>query len=171
MPANESGHHPQGGSENATSRPAGSSARAIFSGSQCSTSCRYRVMTNWKPTYAPNRAIMLRFARTSGPLRRIPSLTSGALLRRSIAMKVPSSARESANAPSVSATRRPRRVLSGDESVSGIRTPSTRSGPRPLFEIVQENAASEMNEFLARCKIADPAALETHVDSGPAATS
>jgi universal stress protein A len=46
---------------------------------------------------------------------------------------------------------------------------TTPSGPRPLFEIVQENAASEMKEFLSRAKSTDSIPLETHIDSGPAA--
>ena len=39
---------PTNGEPNATTRPAGSRASAIFSGDQCRRSCRYSVIMNWK---------------------------------------------------------------------------------------------------------------------------
>ena len=47
---------------------------------------------------------------------------------------------------------------------------TTPSGPRPLIDIVRDNAAREMKEFLSRSKVTDSAPLETHVDSGPTAS-
>ena len=92
---------------NATSMPAGRNASAVSTGDQPFIVCRYSVITNWKPTYAPNSAIIPRFARTREPVRRMPSRTSGERERRSIAMNVASSPAASANATIVSGEPQP----------------------------------------------------------------
>ncbi len=47
---------------------------------------------------------------------------------------------------------------------------TTPSGQRPLMELVQDTAAGEMKEFIARCKSLASVRFETHVASGPVAT-
>ena len=44
----------------------------------------------------------------------------------------------------------------------------TPGGPRPLEELVQDTAAREMKEFLARCKGLGSLPVHAQVDSGPA---
>ena len=81
---------PMRGAPNATSRPPGRKASAVSSALQPSVPCRYRVAANWKPTYAPNRHIAPRFARTSEPLRKMPRRTSGCGVWRSTMTKAAS---------------------------------------------------------------------------------
>ena len=99
---------PMNGDAPATSTPAGSRPMAIRSGDQCSTSCRYRVIMNWKLRYEPNSATMLRFARTIAPMRRMPSRISGCRTRRSVTTNPASSATATAAEPSVRGLSQPR---------------------------------------------------------------
>jgi hypothetical protein len=92
----------------ATRSPAGRSASATRSGDQPSTSCRYRVIMNWKLMYEPNRATALRLARTIGPIRRMPRRISGWRTRFSVTTNATSSAAASANEPTVSGSSQPR---------------------------------------------------------------
>jgi nucleotide-binding universal stress UspA family protein len=43
------------------------------------------------------------------------------------------------------------------------------SGPRPLEEVVQDNAAREMREFLAGVAVSSSVPVVSRIDSGPAA--
>jgi universal stress protein A len=47
---------------------------------------------------------------------------------------------------------------------------TTPSGPRRLTELVQDTAEREMKEFLTRCTCLAQIPVETHVESGPAAS-
>ena len=64
-------------------------------------------MTNWKPTYAPKSAIIPKFARSSEPVRRMPSRTSGSRVRCSMATKAASRAAAIANGTTVPAASQP----------------------------------------------------------------
>jgi hypothetical protein len=58
-------------------KPPGKIASPVSSADHPRSSCMYRVRMNWKPNHPPTSAIAPRFARTSEPVRRMPSRTSG----------------------------------------------------------------------------------------------
>lgn len=84
------------------SQPMMTSAIAVCSDDQPRSSCMYSVTTNWNPKKAPTKSSAPRSARSTEPVRRMPSRTSGAADRRSTATKTVASSSAARPADTVS---------------------------------------------------------------------